>query len=385
MKKRKKERMNILFITPTEVQPLNGGIDRITASLAKVLQEEYAYSCRFMNLVSGCSKGQMEYEIKKQHIDIIIAQGADKRIAHLLPTLREIVDGLNRKVSLLFVFHSNPGVELPMMDYGALWNRILYGIDLKASLKQLGWQMMKPLVEKLMIAHLKKKYRLPYDYADKIILLSKQFIPEYQFFSGGDVSHFLAIPNMLSFSEEDTKPAEKKTKIVLLVSRMEERQKRIKLALKIWNQTQHNRWQLKIVGAGEDLEYYKCLAKRWNVKDVSFEGRQNPLPYYQEASIFMMTSAFEGWGLTLTEAQQCGCVPIVFDTYASLPEIVTDGRNGYIVPEGNVNQYVARLTQLMNDERLREQMAKNAMEDCQRYTPKKVAEQWHKLFTELAK
>jgi len=189
---------------------------------------------------------------------------------------------------------------------------------------------------------------------------------------------------MLSFSE-DTRPAEQKTKTVLLVSRMEERQKRIKLALDIWNQTPHNGWQLKIVGAGEDLEYYKRLARKWDVKDVAFEGRQNPLPYYQEASIFMMTSAFEGWGLTLTEAQQNGCVPIAFNTYASLPDIITDGRNGYIVPEGDVHQYIARLTQLMEDETLRKEMGQNAAADCQRYTPQKVAAKWNKLFTELAK
>ena len=97
----------------------------------------------------------------------------------------------------------------------------------------------------------------------------------------------------------------------------------------------------------------------------------------------MMTSAFEGWGLTLTEAQQCGCVPIVFDTYASLPDIVTDGRNGFVIPEGDIDQYVARLTQLMRDEDLRNQMAKDAMMDCQRYTPQKVAEQWNNLFNEL--
>lgn len=376
--------MNILFITPSEVQPLNGGIERITSSLAKILQEEYDYSCRFMNLVSGCSREQLETEIKRQQIDIVIAQGADKRIANLLPTLREIIDGLKRKVSLLFVFHSNPGVELATMDYGALWNRILHGIDRNASLKQLGWQLMKPFVEKRMVAHLRKKYRVPYDYADRIVLLSKRFIPEYQSFSGGDMSHFLAIPNMLSFGEE-TKPAEQKTKTVLLVSRMEERQKRIKLALRIWDKVQHNGWQLKIVGAGEDLDYYMRLAKKWDVQDVSFEGRQNPLPYYQESPIFMMTSAFEGWGLTLTEAQQCGCVPIVFDTYASLPDIVTDGRNGFTVSEGDIDQYVARLTQLMNDEDMRKQMGENARVDCQRYTPKKVAERWHELFTELAK
>ena len=68
------------------------------------------------------------------------------------------------------------------------------------------------------------------------------------------------------------------------------------------------------------------------LKRVRFEGRQNPKRYYEEASIFMLTSSFEGWGLTLTEAQQFGCVPLAFYSYASLPDIITDGKNGFMIP-----------------------------------------------------
>ena len=376
--------MNILFITPSEVQPLNGGIERTTHALSRQLHDEYGYVCRFMNLVEGCSREQLEEEIQSQHIDIIIAQGADKRISNLLPVLRAIIDKQGRKIVLLFVFHSNPGVELATMDYGALWYSIFHKINLKTSIRQLGWQLLKPIVETRMIKHLKKKYRVPYDYADKIVLLSDRFILEYQFYSGGEQSHFCAIPNMLPLAETGCALAEKK-KIVLLVSRMEERQKRIKVALQIWSKVPQTGWQLKIVGAGDDLNYFKHLAQKWHMKDVSFEGRQNPIPYYQQASIFMMTSAFEGLPMTILEAQQNGCVPVVFDTFASLQDVVSDGRNGYVIPEGDVNQYVERLMQLMDNDTLRNQMAENALKDCQRFAPAKVAEQWHKLFTELLK
>jgi len=374
--------MNILFVTPNEVLPLNGGIERITYTLSRALREYYGYTTYFRCLEEDCSEVALEKYISEKAIDIVVAQGANKRISQLMPMLRQIINHAERKIVLLFVFHSNPGVELATMDYPALFYRLTHGIDVKANMQQLVWQVCMPIMRNSMMKHLKQKYLLPYKCADKIVLLSSQFISEYRAISGGEEDMFTAIPNMLSFAE-GTKPAENKAKTVLLVSRMEERQKRIKLALMIWNKTIHNGWRLKIVGAGEDFEYYKILAKRWNVKDVSFEGRQNPLPYYQESSIFMMTSAFEGWGLTLTEAQQCGCVPIVFDTYASLPDIVEDGRNGFVVPEGDMNQYVVRLTQLMNDESLRKEMAENAMIDCRRYTPKKVAEQWHQLFNEL--
>lgn len=374
--------MNILFITPSEVQPLNGGIERITYSLSQALSEFYGHACYFLCLKDNYTENQWNEYIISNAIDVIVAQGADKRIAQLLPMLRRIIDKIDRKIVLLFVFHSNPGVELATMDYPALFYRIIHGKNIKANIQQLVWHILKPLMQTSMMSHLRNKYRLPYDYADKIVLLSQYFIPEYCAISGGEEDKFTAIPNMLSFAK-NTKPAEQKSKTVLVVSRMEERQKRIKLALKIWNRIPHNGWQLKIVGTGEDLEYYKCLAKRWNVKDVSFEGRQNPLLYYQESPIFMMTSAFEGWGLTLTEAQQCGCVPVVFNTYTSLSDIVENGRNGFVVPEGNIDEYVARLTQLMNDASLCRKLAKNAMTDCQRYTPQKVASHWNTLFNEL--
>ena len=97
----------------------------------------------------------------------------------------------------------------------------------------------------------------------------------------------------------------------------------------------------------------------------------------------MMTSAFEGLPMTILEAQQNRCVPVVFDTFASLPDVVSNGRNGFVIPEGDVDQYVARLTQLMNDESLCKEMGENALIDCQRFAPQKVAEQWNSLFNEL--
>ena len=56
----------------------------------------------------------------------------------------------------------------------------------------------------------------------------------------------------------------------------------------------------------------------WLTTCLFLKGQKNPEPYYNEASIFMMTSSFEGWGLTLTEAQQYGCVPLAFHSFASL-------------------------------------------------------------------
>jgi glycosyltransferase involved in cell wall biosynthesis len=45
-----------------------------------------------------------------------------------------------------------------------------------------------------------------------------------------------------------------------------------------------------------------------------------------------MTSAYEGWGLTLTEAQQMGVVPIAFDSFGAVYDIIENEYNGLIIP-----------------------------------------------------
>ncbi len=53
----------------------------------------------------------------------------------------------------------------------------------------------------------------------------------------------------------------------------------------------------------------KEMAHKLNLKNISFEGFQEPEPYYARSSLFCLTSTFEGFGLVLAEAMQHGCVP----------------------------------------------------------------------------
>ena len=122
-----------------------------------------------------------------------------------------------------------------------------------------------------------------------------------------------------------------------------------------------------MVGHGGDYELCENIIKNEDIPAVTLEGRQDPIPYYKEASIFMMTSRSEAWGLTLTEAQQMGVVPIAFDTYASLRDIITDGVDGEIIAEGDVDGYVRCVLNLMQDDVTRQRMARQAIASSQRF------------------
>lgn len=227
-------------------------------------------------------------------------------------------------------------------------------------------------------------------YVDKYVFLSPSFQKQFEEFSHfDDMKNKLAsIPNPLVYSVDLSKDEfSNKENIVLLVGRMLEGQKRITKAIKIWGEIENDNslkdWRFYIVGEGPDLVAYKLLAKQLGLKRISFEGYQNPLSYYKRAKIFLMTSAFEGFGMTLVEAQQCGVVPVVMDSYLSLHDIIEDGVNGIIVKNDDLSDFVKKLSFLMHDDNLRINLAHDGRVLCNKYNVRSVVDMWYNLFKEL--
>ena len=96
-----------------------------------------------------------------------------------------------------------------------------------------------------------------------------------------------------------------------------------------------------------------------------------------------MTSAFEGFGMTLVEAQQYGVVPMAMDSYLSLHDIVENGINGIIIENDNIEEYVSKLKKLMSNETERRSMAYAGLDSCKRFSVKAIVDHWEKLFNQL--
>ena len=139
-------------------------------------------------------------------------------------------------------------------------------------------------------------------------------------------------------------------------------------------------WKLIIVGQGKHLNIYKKMVQDWNLMDISFVGTQESvISYYKSASIFMMTSDVEGWGLTLTESLQMGVIPLAFDTFESLTDIIQNGYNGYLIPKYDIQSYSQKIWELMSDAVRRGDMAKQCLESSQKHSPELVVKKWHNI------
>lgn len=221
-------------------------------------------------------------------------------------------------------------------------------------------------------------------YVDKYIFLSPSFQHQFERFSNYNGNKLASISNPLVYNSCITEAEfNQKENIVLLVGRMLEGQKRVSLAIKIWRLIENNEllngWTFVIVGEGPDLVKYKQYAKKLGLKRIVFEGYQIPLKYYKRAKIFVMTSAFEGFGMTLVEAQQCGVVPIVMDSYLSLHDIIIDGFNGVISKNGDLTDFSNKLTNLMTNNMYRDKLSINAIKSSAKFSIKNIFKEWKRL------
>jgi glycosyltransferase involved in cell wall biosynthesis len=66
------------------------------------------------------------------------------------------------------------------------------------------------------------------------------------------------------------------------------------------------------------------------------------------ADVFLMPSRFEGLSLALLESMAAGCIPIVSNR-GSMPSVVEDGRNGFLVDPGDITQIVGKLKFLLSE------------------------------------
>lgn len=218
---------------------------------------------------------------------------------------------------------------------------------------------------------------------DGLVLLSDKFFPRIKKYCPGiDSNKLFAINNPLTFGNPSEVDLEGKEKLVVFVARMNNPQKNITGFIDVWLDfsRMHPDWKAEIVGSGEHEELVRRYALKKRVRNLSFEGaRKNVDDYYRRARIYCMTSIYEGWGMVLTEAMAFGCVPVVYESYESVRDIITPGVDGLLVKPFDIKAMVGALGEIADNDDLRLSMAHAAMRSVTRFEVGKIVNQWEKL------
>ena len=197
----------------------------------------------------------------------------------------------------------------------------------------------------------------------------------------------VVIPNIVpQYSNSDCH----KEKCIVNVARIDGQTKRQILLIEAFNKikTKYPDWKLEFWGDIDyDKKYYKkCqnMISHYKLSEQAFfrGATDNVLDVYNKAAIFAFPSAYEGFGLALTEAMSAGLPAVGCKSCPAVNELIKDGENGFLCENG-VDAFAQALEKLMSDEKLRKKMGKAAKEDMKQYAPDRVWDTWEKLMEKI--
>lgn len=390
--------MNVAFCYITPFHPNKGGIGRVTDTLCRELQRR-GHNVHYLIFESGItikhgfdypalltylpSKELLSEEnitsyhkyLKDNKIDIVVDQGGN--FAEY-PLWLNTGDINVKKISVIHTYDT--------CTYRNLWNLNvlpLRGNKLIDHAKRLARILLYFRTRRRMFRGMMDSYSGMSRMTDAVVLLSKNFLPEIENLCPGISKKCHCIGNPNSYDETQlTIP--KKNKSIVFVGLFSTAKGEDKAA-KIWKRLakKYPDWTFNMIGYGnaQRTNNLKRIVK--GLPNFKLLGYQDPLPYQQEAAIACMTSPHEGWGMVLTEAMQCGAVPIAYNSFAAASEIITPGLDGELVKPFDENEYITKLTKLMEDDSYREKMSLNARESVKRFDVKNIADKWEALFNSL--
>lgn len=196
-------------------------------------------------------------------------------------------------------------------------------------------------------------------------------------------NHVHVIPNMVHLNDTDLY-SDCTSKRVLFVGRFEE-QKNIGELISIWQHI-HPKfpdWKLDLYGDGALWEKYKQESDALNINIELHKPTAQIMDVYRSSSVFVMTSLYEPFGLVIPEAMSCGLPVVSYDSPYGPASIISDGKDGYVIPMHDIQAFANRLCQLMGDEELRKEMGKRAIVSSQRFSSNKIMPMWKELLEKL--
>ena len=194
----------------------------------------------------------------------------------------------------------------------------------------------------------------------------------------------VVIPNPVTPSH--TQHSKLTTKTVFAAGRLE-RQKNFSSLLRSWRivHQKHADWILEIWGDGRERNHLEQMAA-----DLHLQGSARIMGVTDDifskmaqASVFVLSSLYEGLPLVVLEAMSCGLPVVSYACPCGPKDIITEGKDGYLVPPGDEERLAERICFLIEHEDIRREMGKAAVEKSKQYALEPIIRQWMTLFSEL--
>ncbi len=224
--------------------------------------------------------------------------------------------------------------------------------------------------------------KLVAEYADCVVVLGKNDFNNY-------LTHYKHCKNVkyiynpVTIDVDELSPL--KSKRAVAIGRLNS-QKGFDMLIKAWAiiEKQVPDWKLDIYGQGTLQNELKKQIDESNLHNVRLRGFTNDVnKVYLDSSLFFLSSRYEGFGLVLLEAMASGLPAVSFRCKEGPAEIIDNGVNGFLVEEGNIQQFADCAIKLMKNEELLKQFASKTQKDLGRFNIDTITNQWINLLNSL--
>ncbi|MEC5157866.1 glycosyltransferase family 4 protein [Chryseobacterium sp. MP_3.2] len=357
--------MKLLYITNGITG--SGGLERVLSVKASLLADDFGYEVHVLRLNEAHKEPFFSFSEKLMLQSIAVSGNPLHYFLTYKKGIQKIVDEI--KPDIISVCDDGlKGFFLPLIiQTKAKWIH-----ESHASL-QLGNSGTGLSLLKKRQHHLKQFLGKRFS---KIVLLTEGNKKEWS------VKNLVIIPNSLPFASSAVSTLQNKR--IIAVGSFSYN-KGYDLLLQIWKDVAPDfpEWELNIYGSRTN-ENLQLAATHLKLKNVHFHDPvRNIAEKYLESSIMVLPSRSEGFGMVLIEAMNCGLPVISFDCPNGPKDIITEGEDGFLIKNGNIESFAEKLRTLMESEELRQKMGAAARLNSLKYHPNEIVTQWDQLFKSL--
>jgi len=362
--------MRLLYVT--DAFAVWGGMERVLADKMNYLSECYGYDVVLMTVNQGEHTIPFSLNSQINHIDLGVGlhqqyaySGVKRFLIH-----RQLVTRLKDKIKKALQQIDADVIICAKLDFVGVLNEVRGGTPLiveSHTLCRADYYEQSGLLRRLHILEYKRQVKKP----DVVVALTAGDAKDWREYN----RNVCVIPNVVHINQTENY-SECKEKRIVFVGRYT-KQKDFDSLLRIWSivYSRHQDWTLDIYSDGEINASGVCV----------YKPIDNIMEKYCNSSMLLLTSLFEPFGLVLPEAMSCGLPVVSFDCSYGPADIITDGVDGFLIKNRDVNEFADRVCQLIEDRELRVRMGQAAVKSAQRYRADLIMPKWKELFERLCR
>ena len=343
----------------------SGGTERVAVQLANALREDPAYEICFISLTEQQKTPfyPLHPEINRYHLGekwINPGPGYLPLIGKLRKLLKNLQIDIIIDIDIVLDVLAIPAVR-GMKTKVVSWEHFTADFELSV------------LYRKIILRYSVKR-------SDYVVVLTDGDLKEYRERLGRK-HKICRIYNPVAYQLEKETESEKK-KIILTVGRLAP-EKGMEYIKKVSIQIleRYPEWQWILLGDGAERSNLEQFIIENNLENrLILKGNvENVDEYLQQASMLVVTSYYEGLGLSMLEARAMKVPCVSFDVKMGPRELIHHGIDGYLVQPFDCNEMIEKIEILINNPELRSQFAEKAYLHMDEFGLEKITKQWKEI------